>query len=75
MTGIDDLTPAELSQFNDAVLALRDALPANTWLYTVPVRNPSGVLYEVQAFDREAGHIIAHVNIRPDGTLAPVRVR
>lgn len=49
MTGVDDLTPTELSQFNEAVLALRDALPGRGWIDSMPVRNPSGVLYEVQA--------------------------
>jgi hypothetical protein len=75
MAATDELTAAERRQFNDAVSALRDALPRGGWLDPMPVRNPSGVLYEVRVFDREAGRIVAEVAIRPDGTLAPVRVR
>jgi hypothetical protein len=54
-------------------VALRGALPSYRFIHTEPVRNPSGALYEVRAYEREGGRLIGTVVIRPDGTLAPVR--
>jgi hypothetical protein len=75
MTGVDELTEAEWRAFSDALVALRGALPSDPFIHTAPVRNPSGTLYEVRAHEGEGGRLLADVAIRPDGTLAPVRVR
>ncbi len=75
MTGVDQLTDAELRSFNAALAALRDALPGYASIHTVPVRNPSGVLSEVRVYDRDGGRLLAEVAIRADGKLAPVRLR
>jgi len=75
MTGVDQLTGEELRCFSAALEALRAALPTYAFIHTVPVRNPSGALYEVHAYDREGGQLLADVVIRADGKLAAVRVR
>lgn len=75
MTGVDELTEVEWRAFSDALVALRAALPSYLFIHTEPVRNPSGALYEVRAYEGDGGRLLADVAIRPDGTLAPVRVR
>jgi hypothetical protein len=75
MTGVDELTNAEWRSFSAAIVALRDALPSYPFIHTEPVRNPSGTLDEVRAYEGEGGRLLADVAIRPDDTLAPVRVR
>jgi hypothetical protein len=75
MTGADELTEAEWRAFSDALIALRGALPSYPFIHTEPVRNPSGTLYEVRAYEGEGGRLLADVAIRPDGTLAPMRAR
>jgi hypothetical protein len=75
MTGADELTETEWRAFSDAIFAPRGALPSYPFIYTEPVRNPSGALYEVRASEREGGRVLADVVVRPDGSLAPVRVR
>jgi hypothetical protein len=75
MTGIEDLTDEELRSFNAARDALRAHLPAHGFIHTDWVRNPSGTLSVVRAFDHEGGRMLAEVAIRADGALAPVRVR
>jgi hypothetical protein len=75
MTGVDELTEAEWRSFSDAIVVLRGALPSYPFIHTEPVRIPSGMLYEVRAYEGEGGRLLADVTIRPDGTLAPVRVR
>jgi hypothetical protein len=68
MTGVDELTEAEWRAFSDALVALRGALPSYPFIHTEPVRNPSGALYEVRAYEREGGEVLADVAVRPDGT-------
>jgi hypothetical protein len=75
MTGVDELTEGEWRSFSDALVALRGALPSYPFIHTEPVRNPSGTLYEVRAYEGEGGRLLAEVAIRPDGELAPVRLR
>jgi hypothetical protein len=75
MTGVDQFTEVEWRGFSDALAALRGALPSYPFIHTEPVRNPSGTLYEVRAYEGEGGRLLADVAIRPDGTLAPVRIR
>jgi hypothetical protein len=75
MTGVDQLTEGEWRSFSDALVALRGELPSYPFIHTEPVRNPSGALYEVRAFEGEGGRLLADVVIRPDGTSAQVRVR
>jgi hypothetical protein len=75
MIGVDELTEAEWRSFSDAIMALRGALPTYPFIHTEPVRNPSGTLYEVRAYEGEGGRLLADAAIRPNGTLAPVRIR
>jgi hypothetical protein len=75
MTGADELTETEWRAFSDALVVLRGALSSYPIIHTEPVRNPSGALYEVRAYEREGGRVLADVAVRPDGSLAPVRVR
>jgi hypothetical protein len=74
VTGIDELTEEQLGFYSDALIALRAALPSYPFIHSVPVKNPSGVLYEARAYDREGGRLLADVAIRSDGVLAPVRL-
>jgi hypothetical protein len=53
----------------------RAALPTSPFIHSAPVKNPSGVLYVVRAYDREGGRLLADVAIRSDGVLAPERHR
>jgi len=75
MIDLNKFTDGEWRSFNDALDALRDALPTYTSIDTVPVRNPSGELYEVRAYEGKGGRLLADVAIGSDGALAPVRAR
>jgi hypothetical protein len=75
MIDLNDFTEEELRSFNAARDALRAHLPGHDFIHTDWVRNPSGTLAVVRAFDHEDGRMLAEVAIRSNGTLAPVRVR
>jgi hypothetical protein len=61
--------------FNAALEALRAARRAQAFIHAEPLRNPSGVVSEVRAYDRDGGRLLAEVTIRANGELARVRVR
>jgi len=73
--GIDELTPEEQSLYSQAQRKLRDALTSHSYFHAEPVRNPSGTLAAVKAFDKQdkPRRLLAEIDIQAGGKLQEVR--